>query len=472
MRVEYYGNGATRRNAWNISINDSTLMWPDTFLYNQLIDECAPADYSIPWGLKLSRPGYVASWVRYIDKVWWKTIAQDGVKIGDACNGETISTNTLAEAVWKLEELEKWDTTVKLYASWEKCPAWYYCPKNAYKEKCLAWYYCPEWSSSPTICPCGSYCPSGSSSPIKCLAWKYSSTWSSSCKTAAKWYYANSSCSQTACTNKDVNSTYTDNSSSNSCPWGCNAGYYKTNKISSTSNWRGSSSSYSSSGICKPCEAGTYSITWSKWENSCLLCPDWFYCPWWTDKKACPSPYNHSLKRLGLRYSGDSSRSSSSWHWNSGKWNNSNTGAKSQTDCYAEIPANYNLNSIYWNPTPCYGWTYAPRHVLYYWYLSSDYRYSSCHAVIKDTDWNKARRAKNRYWEVEFSDWKSFDLYWDAHNAWEWWQENRESNNVNWWCYADEGNTKFFIPSRDNSNCKCSWKNCPSECLGESHGHR
>jgi hypothetical protein len=62
LTINYYGNGAQYMNMWSTTINNNTLLWPDRFAYDQIIDECYPTDFSIPWGLQLSRPWYYANW--------------------------------------------------------------------------------------------------------------------------------------------------------------------------------------------------------------------------------------------------------------------------------------------------------------------------------------------------------------------------------------------------------------------------
>ena len=101
---------------------------------------------------------------------------------------------------------------------------------------CWAGKYLPKNSTSCSNCPCGSYClgwswqksTTSDQWKVACGAEKYSSAWSTSCSTASIWYYANSSCSQTKCTNGPSNSYYTSNSSTNSCSWECNSGYKKS----------------------------------------------------------------------------------------------------------------------------------------------------------------------------------------------------------------------------------------------------
>ena len=363
LKVEYYGNGANYMSWGEVPLS-SDFITSVEYLYDASIEPTFPADYMWEETFKLSKSWYEPTNLYHV----WSATSTHTIN-------QDLGKNTViavAEELWVLSSLKKQDTTVKLYAGWKQCTAWYYCPSNKGKTQCSAWSYCPAWSSSPTGCPGNMTSSAGSDEK-------------------------------------------------NDCYITCSAGTYL--------------SAYAWS--CSSCE----------WGN---------YCEWWTyyyssstqGKSSCPSQYPESER-----------------------W------AKSINDCYAEVPENYNKYSLYWGVTACDDGTYAPSHRLYYWEISSDYGgYFSCHAVINDTDRHKALREKNRYWEVECSDWKSFDLYWDADNAWSWWQDNRKSNDLRWWCYAAEKNTKLFQYRQWESTkfpkCICSWKNCSSECLGDSDSHR
>ena len=129
-------------------------------------------------------------------------------------------------------------------------------------------------------CECGYY--KNGNSCTACGAKKYSSAWSTSCSTADVWYYANSSCSQTACTNGPTNSHYTSNASTNSCSWECDDGYEQNwtecqkitdpcegyNLTSCPTGWNCSSCPSDSSkkklNSCDTCSSTTYPLT-SQW---------------------------------------------------------------------------------------------------------------------------------------------------------------------------------------------------------------
>ena len=118
-----------------------------------------------------------------------------------------------------------------------KCEAWYYCTWGS-KTACGAGKWSGAWSSSCSNIDCWCYWTSGTKScPNSCGEWKYSSAWSSSCSTADVWYYANSSCSQTACTNKPEHSSYTSNGSSNNCSYSCSPNYSSTYPLTSCPTW-------------------------------------------------------------------------------------------------------------------------------------------------------------------------------------------------------------------------------------------
>ncbi|MCQ2581954.1 MAG: hypothetical protein MJ170_03160 [Alphaproteobacteria bacterium] len=204
---------------------------------------------------------------------------------------------------------------------------------------------------------CGSYgsCGSGTHTSTTCNAgyYKNSSNTCSACEAGyycpgGTWDVSSSIAGRSSCSNKPSNSSYTGSATSNSCPWSCNANYYKdgssctacnvsftdTASCTYTSSITGGTKNYSSGtksrtcyhqtssagstsssactgtqscgsyGSCgggthvsTTCSAGYYKNT----SNTCTQCEPGYYCPGGTynvsssvaGRESCPDPSTH-----------------------------------------------------------------------------------------------------------------------------------------------------------------------------------
>ena len=168
------------------------------------------------------------------------------------------------------------NTSVTLYAKWERCGNGTYLSGNSCVQ-CSAGYYsaagsascssCPAGTysaagaSSCTSCPAGSYC-SGGTNKVACPAGTYSAAGASSCSTCIAGYRCPGGTNRIQC----AAGTYAAAGAS-SCT-SCSAGYYSAAGASS----------------CSGCAAGKYSAAGA---SSCTSCTAGYRCPGSSNRIKC-----------------------------------------------------------------------------------------------------------------------------------------------------------------------------------------
>ena len=139
------------------------------------------------------------------------------------------------------------NTSVTLYAKWERCGNGTYLSGNSCVQ-CSAGYYSAAGASSCSGCAAGKYSAAGASSCTSCTAGYRCPGSSNRIKCAARTYAAAGSSSCTS----------------------CSAGYY----------------SAAGAGSCSACPAGKYSGAGA---SSCTTCQAGYYCPGSSNRSTCPA---------------------------------------------------------------------------------------------------------------------------------------------------------------------------------------
>ena len=199
------------------------------------------------------------------------------------------------------------NTSVTLYAKWERCGNGTYLSSNSCVQ-CSAGYYSTGGVNSCTACAAGKYSAAGASSCSNCAAGTYSTGAASSCTTCTSGYYCPGNSNRIAC--PDGYTSGAGASAQANCyisvPPGkylttegstsigtCTAGTYKGGH---TVNFGSKSScnaclknSYSAAGasVCTTCSVGTY--TTDTGSTSCISCPAGSYCPAGANPQSCPA---------------------------------------------------------------------------------------------------------------------------------------------------------------------------------------
>ncbi len=219
--------------------------------------------------------------------------------------------------------------------------AGYTCSTKTYTS-CNSGYYLS--SGQCKSCTSGCTCAGGTAQPVcavTCSAgyYKNSSNTCSACSTLGNGYYcpggtfdrSSSATGYYSCTNKPSNSVYVGTSTSNSCPWSCNAGYYGSSANGNT---------------------------------SCADCGNQYFCTGGTHRQSCASLVPSSAPAP------DAIRTLSN-----GSWSDYEHGIQA-SDCSCDWYLSDDTRIQYLNQTACQNGPSGNNYTHYYWcrtgYYASD----------------------------------------------------------------------------------------------------